>query len=291
MQMADFDGDEHPIAIQIYGRDPALMARAAGLVEQLGADILDLNMGCPSKQVVKKSGGSALMKEPERAKEIVAAMRAAVSIPFTVKMRAGWDQDSRNAPEMARMCEGEGVDAVAVHWRTRADNYGGERDLGMIRQVKEAVSIPVIANGDILDIEGARETLAQTGCDGLMIGRGAMRNPWVFLQVSQALAGEPVTVVDPREKERVLLHYFSAIRDTFGSDKHALGRFKKISNHFTRGLEGGMVLRTQILHSQSSEEAIERVQAFFASKEEMPASSQSRPAGTARPPSPLPSPS
>ncbi|MEM6925994.1 MAG: tRNA-dihydrouridine synthase family protein, partial [Myxococcota bacterium] len=148
LKMAEFDPDERPVSVQVYGRDPAVLGDAARFVQdELGADIVDLNMGCPSKKVCKNSGGSALMREPELAREIVAAMRAAVSIPFTVKMRAGWDASLRNAPAIAKMCEDEGAEMVAVHWRTRADLYGGERDLSTVRAVKEAVGIPVLANG------------------------------------------------------------------------------------------------------------------------------------------------
>ncbi len=265
LAMAAFDPDERPVSVQVYGREPAVLADAARFVQdELGADIVDLNMGCPSKKVCRNSGGSALMREPALAREIVAAMRAAVTIPFTVKMRAGWDHDLRNAPEIAEMCEGEGVEMVAVHWRTRADKYGGERELGTIRRVKERVRIPVLANGDVVDEPSALQTLAQTGCDGLMIGRGAIRDPWVFRKVEAALAGAPPVVVDLAERQRVLLAYYAVLQQQFATEKGALGRMKKIARYFADGVPDGDALRQAIFHSHSIDEVFERVRAHFA---------------------------
>jgi nifR3 family TIM-barrel protein len=263
LEMAMFDPDEHPIAIQIYGNDPELMAEGARIVEDLGADILDLNMGCPSKKVCARSGGSALMKDPQLSQRIVAAMRAATDLPFTVKMRAGWDPAHKNAPEIARMCEQEGVDGLAVHWRTRTDKYGGVRELDTIRAVKDAVSIPVLANGDIIDVPSALDTLERTGCDGLMIGRGAIRDPWVFQHIAAALEGRAPRAIDALERKRVLLGYLDAIRGNFRNDLGVLGRFKKIARHFTDGVDNGAELRTAIFHSQSLEEAVDVVEDFF----------------------------
>ena len=263
IRMAEFDPDERPIAIQIYGADPDVMAEASRVAEAKGADILDLNMGCPSKKVCQNSGGSSLMKDIPHARRIVRAMRAAVEIPFTVKMRAGWDASLRNAVEMARMCEDEGVEGLTVHWRTREDRYGGERDLGIIGEVVEAVSVPVLANGDIVDLESARHAYEQTGCAGLMIGRGAIQNPWVFAQITAGLAGQPVPQVTLLERERVLLKYYAALRTTFRNDKGALGRMKKIARYFSRGVPHGDVLKSAIFYSTSVEQATERIQEFF----------------------------
>ncbi len=265
MKMLQWDEDERPVAVQVYGRDPELLAQGAAIAAELGADIIDLNMGCPSKKVCRNSGGSGLMKEPLLARDIVRAIRAAVSVPFTVKMRAGWDAALKNAPDLAAMCEDEGADAVAVHWRTREDLYGGQRDLSTIAQVKARVGIPVLANGDIIDAASAQQTLAETGCDGLMIGRGAIRNPWVFREIEAAMHGHPPVIVDPAERHRVLLGYLDAIRTTFRSDIGALGRFKKIARYFCNGVPDGGRLRQEVFHSQTVEEAIERVDAFFES--------------------------
>ena len=254
-ELAQFDDDERPVAIQVFGRDPKLLAEGARVAEGLGADIVDLNMGCPSKRVCAHSGGSALMKEPDTAREIVAAMRAALTIPFTVKMRAGWDPEHRNAPELAWMCQEEGAEAVTVHWRTRSELYGGVRNFDTIAEVKRRLSIPVLANGDIIDAASARLTLDHTGVDGLMIGRGAIRNPWVFREIGHALFGGPPVVVDAAEKERVLLGYFDAILDRFRHEHGALGRWKKITKYFTEDIEHGDVLRWGVLHAQTIDEA------------------------------------
>ncbi len=260
LRAATFDPDERPISIQVYGRDPEVLADAARAVTDLGADVVDLNMGCPSKAVCSSSGGSALMKDPDLARRIVVAIRAAVTVPFTVKMRSGWDAEHRNAPELAAMCEGEGVDALTVHWRTRADLYGGVRDLSTIRRVKERVSIPVLANGDV-DETNAVETLRETGADGLVVGRAAIRDPWVFHRIRRALRGEPSLVVDDAERERALLGYYAAVRATFDSDRGALGRMKKIARYFS----DRPVLRDLVLHSRTPDEAEQGVRAWFAS--------------------------
>ncbi|MEN0061871.1 MAG: tRNA dihydrouridine synthase DusB [Myxococcota bacterium] len=265
LKMAEFDPDERPVSVQVYGRDPAVLADAARYVEQeLGADIVDLNMGCPSKKVCKNSGGSALMREPELAQQIVKAMRAAVSIPFTVKMRAGWDASLRNAPEIAAMCEGEGAEMVAVHWRTRADLYKGERDLSIIRRVKEAVRIPVLANGDIVDEDSAMNTLAETGCDGLMIGRGAIRDPWVFKKIVARQQGLSDLTVDLAERKRVLVEFYGVLERTSRTEKGALGRMKKIGRYFTEGVPRGDELRQAIFHAQAVQEVFDRIAEHFA---------------------------
>lgn len=263
LDMVTFDPDERPFGIQIYGRDAGVLSEAARIAQDLGADVVDLNMGCPSKKVCRNSGGSALMREPALARELVRAMRAALTVPFTVKMRAGWDHESRNAPEIAVMCEDEGVEAVTVHWRTRMDLYKGERELDTIAQVVDAVDIPVFANGDVIDAASALDTLRRTGCQGLMIGRGAIRNPWVFQEIRAALHGLPIPAVTPEERKRVLLGYLDAIHARFEADKPTLGRFKKISRYFTGGVQDGDVLRQAIFHSQTIDEAVSRVHAHF----------------------------
>lgn len=262
--MARFDPEERPIAIQIYGRDPEAMAEAARIVEDSGATICDINMGCPSKKVCAHSGGSALMKDPALATEIVRAVRRAIRIPLTVKMRSGFDHGSRNAPDLAYRCQEEGAEAITIHWRTRADLYGGTRAVDTIAAAKARLRIPVIGNGDIVDWESARRMFEETGCDGAMIGRGAIRNPWVFVQIGRAMRGEDPLEVDAREKRRVLLGYFESIREEFHTDRGALGRMKKIANYFTHGLPYGSELRTAFLHSRSIEDAIAHTEDYFA---------------------------
>jgi nifR3 family TIM-barrel protein len=262
-EMARFDPDERPVAVQIYGRDPAAMAEAAKIVQDSGAGICDINMGCPSKKVCAHSGGSALLKDPDLAKEIVRAVRAAITIPLTVKMRSGFDASNRNCPDVAWMCQEEGVEAITIHWRTRADLYSGTRAVDKIAEAKQRLRIPVVGNGDIVDFESAARMFRDTGVDGVMVGRGAVKNPWVFLQIGQQMRGEAPMVVTADEKRRVLLGYFQSIRDAFRSDHGSLGRMKKIANYFTHGLPHGSALRVAFLHSQSIEEAVRHTERYF----------------------------
>ena len=191
-EMLRIEDSERPTAIQLFGSVPAELAEAAQMVEASGADIIDFNMGCPVPKIVNNGEGSALMKNPQLAYEVLAAMVAAVKIPVTVKFRAGWNDKHRNAVEIALAAERAGVAAVAVHGRTRQQFYEGKADWGIIREVKQAVKVPVFGNGDIFTVADGLRMLAETGVDGLMIGRGADGNPWLFQQLKAALAGEPV---------------------------------------------------------------------------------------------------
>lgn len=190
--------EEHPGAVQIFGHEPDIMAEAAGMaLEYSGADILDINMGCPVGKVVKSGDGSALMKSPELAGRIVESVVAAVDKPVTVKFRKGWDNGSVNAIELAKICEQAGAAAIAVHGRTRAQMYSGRADWDMIREVKRSVSIPVIANGDIFTAADAEHILRYTGCELAMIGRGSFGNPWLFMQANAVINGLPEPPLPP----------------------------------------------------------------------------------------------
>lgn len=190
--------DEHPSAAQIFGHEPEVMAEAAQMALELsGADMLDINMGCPVGKIVKSGDGSTLMKTPELAAKIVESVRAAVRVPVTVKFRKGWDNGSANAVEFARLMEQVGADAVAVHGRTRAQMYAGRADWDIIREVRKAVQIPVIANGDVFTPEDASHILRYTGCELAMIGRGSFGNPWLFEQGQAAIDGREVPELPP----------------------------------------------------------------------------------------------
>ncbi len=261
--MAKFDADESPISIQIYGRRPEVMAEAAKIVQDMGPSIIDINMGCPSKKVCAHSGGSALMKDPELARDIIRAVRAAIDLPLTVKMRSGFDHTQRNADDIAWIAQEEGAEAVTIHWRTRSDLYGGERMIDKIRETKDKLSIPVIGNGDVIDIPSAIRMFEETGCDGVMVGRGAIRNPWSLLQISQHIQGEPITEITAEDRRRVLLGYLESLNGRFRSERGILGRFKKISNYFTKGLPYGSDVRVLVLRSQSIEEAKDHLETYF----------------------------
>lgn len=201
-EMLRIDDGERPTAIQLFGSVPAELAEAARMVEASGADMIDFNMGCPVPKIVNNGEGSALMKNPQLAHDILAAMVKAVKIPVTLKFRAGWDDNNRNAVEIARAVEAAGVSAVAVHGRTRQQFYEGKADWSIIADVKQAVKVPVFGNGDIFTVADGLRMLEQTGCDGLMIGRGADGNPWLFTALAAALRGEPLPQ-PPSLKERL----------------------------------------------------------------------------------------
>ena len=275
-RMAELDPDEHPVSIQIYGRDPERMAESARHCIDLGADIVDINLGCPSKAVTSGCAGSALMKEPDRAADIFRAVGEAVApsgVPFSVKMRTGWDDDSRNAPELAALATAAGAALLAVHGRTRRDMYKNRADWSFVGRVKEAVDVPVLVNGDILTVDDARHALEASGADGVMVGRGVLRNPWLLRQISQALAGEPIGEPTLDDRRAVLLQYFRQLREGLTGheekqEKIALGRIKKVTGYFTRGLPYGARLRARIWHSHGIAEAEAFLEEYFALLEE-----------------------
>jgi len=281
-----FYEDEHPISAQLFGSDPRVMAEASRMVEGLGFDLVDLNLGCPAKKVVKCNGGSGLLRDLPAIGRIFEAVRSAVKIPFTVKFRAGWSDDEIVCVELARMAESCGLAAVALHARTREQGYSGNARWEWIAAVKAAVKIPVIGNGDIRSPEDACAMVAQTGCDAVMIGRSAPSNPWIFRQIQQycaamdreghdfsraenaadsrsALASEGLLYDEPSEADRyqMIRTYFQMLIEEELPD--AVGKMKQFASWFTHGVPGGAGLRKAIYESKSAVEILGRVEEFF----------------------------
>jgi nifR3 family TIM-barrel protein len=256
-----FYEDEHPISAQLFGSNPQVMAEAARLVEGLGFDLVDLNLGCPAKKVVKCNGGSGLLRDLPAIGEIFKAVRAAVTIPFTVKFRAGWNDENIVCVELAKMAEDCGLAAVALHARTREQGYSGEARWEWIAAIKDAVKIPVIGNGDIRTPEDACAMVAQTGCDAVMIGRTAPSNPWIFRQIEQY--GISGTYEQPSESDRyqMIRTYFQMLIEEELPD--AEGKMKQFASWFTHGVPGGAALRKAIYESKSAPQILARVEEFF----------------------------
>jgi tRNA-dihydrouridine synthase B len=255
-----FDEDEHPIAGQIFGSDPAVMASAAALIEDLGFDHADINLGCPVKKVVK-CGGSGLLRDLPHLEKLLRAVRAAVRIPLTIKIRSGWDENNIVAVEVARMAEDIGIEAIAVHPRTRMQGYAGFADWSVIRAVKQAVKIPIIGNGDIRAPQDAVRMVAETGCDAVMIGRTASSNPWIFRQIADFVATGTYTEPTEADRHQLLMGYFQSLIDSEMPD--AIGKMKQFATYFTHGVRNGGELRQQVHHSHSATEILARVDEFF----------------------------
>ena len=261
---------EHPISIQIFGAEIDRMAEAAMIVQEAGADVVDINCGCPVPKVVKRGGGAELMRRPAHLERMLRAVRRELSVPLTIKIRAGWDQASINCVEVAQMAEAAGAAMVTVHGRTRVQLYSGASDWDLIAAVKQAVTIPVIGSGDVTSARAARERMARSGADGLAIGRAAMENPWIFGQIVADRAGRESRV--PTVAERLaVLHRYRELLDEIYPEKVTAARMRGMGCRTVKGFPGSAALREAITRTRSSEEMAELLRRFAEEVGRLPA--------------------
>jgi tRNA-dihydrouridine synthase B len=290
LEYAEYTEEERPVSIQIFGGDPQKMADAAQIVEGMGADIVDINMGCPVPKIAKHNAGCSLMREPEHAQAVVAAMARAVKIPVTVKMRAGWDADEINAPDLARRMEDAGAAAVTVHGRTAAQSYTGSSDWDLIKRVASGVRIPVLGSGDCVEPSHLVDKLDGGGVSGVLVGRGALRNPWIFEQAAAVARGERPREISHAERGQFLLDYidllihertgeakgfrhtaptagdpaeWAAAGPARGHDRWVINKLRALNSWYTKGLDNGSHLRIAVNSAESLPRLREIVAEFF----------------------------
>ena len=253
--------------LQLFGREPEYVGRAARELEDAGFAFIDLNFGCPAPKITGNGEGSALMREPERLAEVVAAAAAATRLPVTVKIRSGWDEDSVNAPEVALLCQQAGAQAVAVHARTRMQQYSGRADWSIIRRVKQAVTIPVLGNGDVRSGADALRMIAETGCDGVIVGRAAQGNPWIFGEIRAALRGESWTPPTAQQRVDMALKHFE-LESRLHGEKRGLLEMRKHIAWYVAGLPGAAKFRERINTMSGAEEVCAALMEYALTAEE-----------------------
>jgi tRNA-dihydrouridine synthase B len=279
LEYVEYTEEERPISVQIFGGNPDTMAAAAQIVEGMGADIVDVNMGCPVPKIAKHNAGCGLMREPEHAAGVIGAMARAVKIPVTVKMRAGWNDAERNAPTLAKMAEDAGAAAIAVHGRTAAQSYSGSADWDLVARIAGDLAIPVFGSGDCVEPEQIVERLA-SGVDGVLVGRGVLRNPWILAQAADLVRGSGARPITLEDRGRFLQEYVDLliterVRDDLSRardpksdpsrshDRWVINKIRALGSWYTKGLDGGAHLRTAINSTQSLAELRELIDRFF----------------------------
>ncbi len=262
-QMADPSGEESPVAVQIFGSDPQAMARAAQMVETMGADIIDINMGCPTPKIIRNGEGAALMLEPELSRKIIRSVVTAVKVPVTVKMRKGWDEERCNYQQIADIAVSEGIQAITLHPRTRMQFFSGQADWQAIADLKNRVPVPVIGSGDIHKAEDAVRMAAQTGCDAVMIGRGAMGNPFIIREIVALLEhGQKIAAPSLREKINLAIRHLDLAIENKG-EQVAVREMRKHISWYTKGMPAAARLREQINHAVTRQDMMEILQSLF----------------------------
>jgi len=269
LEYAEYTEEERPISIQIFGGDPDKMAAAAQIVEGMGADIVDVNMGCPVPKIAKHNAGCSLMREPAHAALVIGAMAKAVKIPVTVKMRAGWNDEDRNAPTLARMVQDAGAAAIAVHGRTAAQSYSGLADWDLVAQIASEMDIPVFGSGDCIEPQQIVDRL-RSGISGVLVGRGVLRNPWILAQAADLIAGRSARPVTLEDRGRFLLDYIDLLLHervdetrALTHDRWVINKMRALASWYTKGLDNGSHFRTAVNATDSLPALRETIGAFF----------------------------
>jgi nifR3 family TIM-barrel protein len=270
LEYAEYTEEERPVSIQIFGGEPAKMAEAARVVEQMGANIVDVNMGCPVPKIAKHNAGCSLMREPGQAAEIIAAMSKAVAIPVTVKMRKGWDESELNAPDLARRVEDAGAKAIAIHGRTAKQSYSGSADWDFVANVANTVSIPVFGSGDCIEPEDIIARM-RSGVSGVYVGRGVLRNPWILAQARDLMEGRPARAITAEDRGQFLLDYMQLLLTEnvpesgkmLSRERWVINKIRALCSWYTKGFEGGAQFRIGVNSAKSIGELRDLIERFF----------------------------